>query len=98
MLEASGMKHVGVAWWAQGRTAGGGGGDGESPAFSWWAQGRTTGGEWGDPHFLMVGTRKDNGVGMGRALLALVTLPVLGSETFLRPPLSDLGHGDSGVI
>lgn len=46
----------------------------------------------------MVGTGKDNGGGgMGRALLALVTLPVLGSETFLRPPLSDLGHGDAGV-
>lgn len=74
------------------------GGDGESPVFSRWAEGRTAGGGWGEPCFLMVGTRKDNGVGMGRALLAFVTLPVLGSETFLRPPLSDLGHGDAGVI
>lgn len=74
MLEVSGMKHLGVASWAQGRTTGG---MGRAP--------------------LSHGGHREGQRGGGGALLALVTLPVLGSETFLRPPLSDLGHGDAGV-
>lgn len=58
---------------------------------------KDNGGDGESPAFSWWAQGRTTGGGIGRALLALVTLPVLGSETFLRPPLSDLGHGDAGV-